>query len=51
MSNHNNEPADEMNPFAPKVPVPVTPGERIARYAVWIAFLGASVAGIWFTRS
>jgi hypothetical protein len=55
MSHHipdqTGETNEDQNPFAPKVPHETTTGERIARYAVWIGFVVASVVGIWFTRS
>ena len=48
---HQDHQNENHNPFAPREPIEATAGERIARYAVWIAFIGASVAGIWFARS
>ncbi len=51
MAHPNIDPTDETNPFAPKTPIKVTKGERVARYLVWIGFIVASAVGIWLAKA
>ncbi len=51
MAHPNIDPTDETNPFAPKTPIEVTKGERVARYLVWIGFIVASAVGIWLAKA
>jgi hypothetical protein len=51
MSEQEPEPSRGFNPYASKEDDSTTPGERIARYSFWVAFVVVPVILIWITKA